>query len=259
MQLNLQFNFNRFWHLIKNDVVTNYRTLLTAAGAALGILLFINFISMLSTGEPAVSLVFYPLILFIGGYLITSLSFNDLHHPQRSYVFLTLPASNLEKFLSKLVLTTVGYVLGTLILYFLFSVLMSTVNLIIFQESHPLFNPFDRVIWITIGVYLITQSIFMVGAVYFRKHAFIKINLFLFIVQIALALFAVILVKLVFIGYFEGWQFNFDDIKLPSIAVEQRLENFFWGFVQFMKFLFYWVLAPVLWLVSYFRLKETEA
>jgi len=81
MQLNLQFNFNRFWHLIKNDVVTNYRTLLTAAGAALGILLFINFISMLSTSEPAVALVFYPLILFIGGYLITSMSFSDLHHP----------------------------------------------------------------------------------------------------------------------------------------------------------------------------------
>jgi len=259
MQLNLQFNFNRFWHLIKNDVVTNYRTLLTAAGAALGILLFINFISMLSTREPAVSLVFYPLILFIGGYLITSLSFSDLHHPQRSYVYLTLPASNLEKFLSKLVLTTVGYVLGTLILYFLFSVLMSIVNLIIFQQSHPLFNPFDRIIWITIGVYLITQSIFLLGAVYYKKHAFIKTNLFLFLLQLTVSIFIVFLVKIVFWNYIQGWSFSPEDIILSSPAVEQQLENFFWGFAQFMKFIFYWVLAPVLWLISYFRLKETEA
>lgn len=259
MQVNSRFDLNRFWHLMKNDIVTNYRKLLIAAGAALGVLLFFNIISMFGSSGPAASLVLYPQLLFIVGLLKTSSSFKDLHHPQRSYVYLTLPASNLEKFLSKLAVTTVGHVLATLVLFFTFSVLMAAISPLIFQQSYPLFNPFDRIVLVLISIYIIVQSIFMVGAVYFRKNAFVKTLFSLFMLQIALALFVGILVKLVFIGYFEGWHFTFDAIRLSSPVVEQQLENFFWGFAQFMKFLFYWILAPVLWLVSYFRLKETEA
>ena len=259
MQVNSRFDLKRFWLLIKNDLLTNYRTILITAGAAIGILLFINMVAMLTNGEAVVPLAFYLLMLFIGGFIVTSQSFNDLHHSQRSYVYLTLPASNLEKFLSKLVLTTIGYVTGTLILYFLFSVLMSVLNALLFGYGYPLFNPFDRVVWICIGIYIITQSIFLLGAVYYKKQAFIKTNLFLFLLQLAVSIFIVFLVKIVFWNYIQGWSFSPEDIILPSSALEDQLENFFMGFARLMKLIFYWLFAPFLWLITYFRLKETEA
>ncbi len=254
-----RFEIGRFWQLIKNDLFTNYRALLIAGGAAIGILLFINIISILGSREVLVPIVFYPLMLFIGGYIVTSVAFNDLHHPQRSYVYLTLPASNLEKFLSKLLLTTLGYVLGTLVLYFLFSVLMSLINVTFFGHGYPLFNPFDEVVWTTIGIYVITQSIFLLGAAFFRKNAFLKTVFTLFILQIALSLFVGLLARILFWKYFSGWEFGFDDMIISSHGLEQSLENFFIGFGHLMKFVFFYLLAPFLWFVTYFQLKETEA
>ncbi|MFH1851999.1 MAG: hypothetical protein ABIA75_06605 [Candidatus Neomarinimicrobiota bacterium] len=253
-----KFDLNRFWHLVKNDLLTNYRTILIGGGAALGLLFFINIISILSDGEVLVPLVFYPLMLFIGGYIVTSLAFQDLHHPQRSYVYLTLPASNLEKFLSKLVLTTVGYIFGTLVLYFLFSLVMSLLNLLLFSHGYPLFNPFDRIVWITIGIYTITQSIFMLGAAYFRKNALIKTIFSLHALAFAVIVFTGIVFRIVFWDLFNGFEFNAHDFDFPSNMAEKRLENFFLGFAEVMKFIFFYLLAPFLWLITYLRVKETE-
>ncbi len=253
----IEFNGGRFWHLIKNDLLTNYRTLMIAVGAALGLFLFANIISMISVDRVLVLTVFYPLILFIGGFIVTSQAFSDLHHPQRSYVYLTLPASNLEKFFSKLVLTTVGFVVFTLILYFLFSVFMSLVNLMLFGQSYPLFNPFGQTVWITIGIYAITQSLFLTGAVFFKRNALIKTLFTLFILQLVLSIFVAIVGRILFWDLFHGFEFSINVIE-PSFDIQEKWENFLFGFVDLMKFLFFWVLAPFLWFVTYTRLKETE-
>ncbi len=251
------FDLNRFWHLVRNDLFANFRSLLVAGGASIGLLLFINFFSMLG-GEVLVLPVFYCLMLFIGGYIITSLAFNDLHDPQRSYVYLTLPASNVEKFFSKLLLTSVGYIVAAMVLYFLFSVVMSLMNLVIFGESYPLFNPFDKVVWICNGVYFVTQSVFLLGAAFFRKNALIKTLLTIWLISTSVSIFAGIMFRITFWDFFDGWHFINENFIFSSIDLDQQLTDFFTGFGELMAFIFKWVMAPVLWFVTYMRLKETE-
>ncbi len=256
MQADTQFDIKRFWHLVRNDLFTNFRSLLIAGGAAIGILLFINFFSMLGDQQVLVLPVFYCLMLFIGGYIITSNVFSDLHHPQKNYVYLTLPASNLEKFISKLLLTTVGYILGAMILYFLFSVIMSLVNLLFFGFTNPLFNPFDEVVWICNGVYLVTQSIFLLGAAFFRKNALIKTVFALWVGATALGIFAALTGRILFWEFIDGWH---SDMFFHYFGLEEQLSDFFTSFGETMIFCFRWILAPVLWFITFLRLKEAEA
>ncbi len=254
---NPQFNPNRFWHLVRNDLFSNFRSLLIAGGAAIGLLLFINFFTILG-GEVFAPREFYCLMLFIGGYIITSVAYNDLHHPQKSYVYLTLPASNEEKFLSKLLLTSVGFIFAAMLLYLVFSILMSLVSLIVFGESYPIFNPLDRVVWICNGVYFITQSIFLLGAVIFRKNTLIKTLLSLWLIASALSIFAGIVFRITFWEFFDGWNFIDNHFYFSSVELDQKFTDFFTGFGKLMAFCFKWLIAPVLWLVTYLRLEETE-
>jgi len=259
MQPKCHFRFKRFQRLIRNDLFVQYRTLLIAGGAILGILIFINFLSLLGNSRVTAPAGFYPLLLFAGGYIISSMAFTDLHHPQKSYLYLTLPCSNTEKFLSRLVLTSVGYGLATLILYFLFSAIISLLSLLLTGYASPLFDPFEREIFISLGVYLVTQSLFLLGAVYFRRHAFIKTVLSLFGLLLVLALFTLLILRL---SFWNDWVNLRDDPRglfISSELTKASLESFFIALGQTLKYLFWTVLAPFFWIVTFLRLKETEA
>ncbi len=258
MQPKSPFRFNRFQRLIKNELLTQYRTLLIAGGAILGILLFINFLSLLGNNRAVAPTSFYGLLLFAGGYIVSSMAFTDLHHPQKSYLYLTLPCSNAEKFLSRLILTSVGYGLATLILYFLFSALISLLSMLLTGYAPPMFNPFDREIFISLGVYLVTQSLFLAGAVYFRKHAFIKTVLSLFGLLLLLLLFTLLILRLFFWNDWVDLRNYPRDLFVSSGLTKATLESFFITLGKILKYLFWTVLAPFFWIVTFLRLKETE-
>jgi hypothetical protein len=245
------FNPKRLWLLLRNDVLSFYRSTLISVGTLVVVLLLFFFVSTVSGRQGGSYLPIFGLILFIGGFLFTSSSFSDLHHKHKSALFLTLPSSNLEKFLGKLILTSVGYAVGVLVFFHLFTLLVYGLNLLFFDRPLTPFNPFQAHIFEYIGAYLVTQSIFLLGAVTFKTRAFIKTILSISGFFLALMLFSFFVIWLFYKDYFTG-QVVVETFQIESVIHNKHI------FVEIVRILFWVVLAPFLWWISYLRLRESE-
>jgi hypothetical protein len=175
---------------------------------------------------------------------------------------LTLPASSLEKFASKLVVTSIGYVLVSLVLYFIFSVIAFALSRLAFGVAHGIFDPSQPVILLCIGIFLVTQSIFLLGAVYFRRNSFIKTILFLFVSSIVYCAFIALVGALTFyiMLLVTGIEFPFDlffkGLYYPSIP--PAMYDLSGVFVVVIRIVFWFILAPLIWVMAFFRLKDIE-
>lgn len=242
----MNFNVQRFALLIKLDVTTNCKAILNfiAATASILFLCFLIFPTDYTANNFHPRL--YNILLFIGGFWITSLAFREFHDTERNYIFLTLPCSNLEKFLCKLLLTSLGYVLAISVGYFILSIVISVFSLIVWQQSQPLFNPLHHDILSNICYYLILQSVFLLGSVYFKKHVMSKILLSISCFMIILFIIIIICTRFFF------------ELNAFSVAPFTNYEYLFNLLPNFVRAIFWVYLAPLCWLVTYLRLTEVE-
>ena len=261
MNTNAVFDFRRFYLLIRNVLILNRTTILINAGAVAGIALFISGIKAFQGDTPNIHQKLYVVILFGGGFLITGRIFKELHHKERGSAWLMIPASVLEKFTSRLFLSTIGYIAGSVFFWFLFSVISEGLNWLLFKETNVLFNPFNRRIMRSIAFYVVLQSPFLVGAVYFRKLAIGKTILVLIACFVVVLLVVVVGTKLVFWNYFNGLIPTFEAVSQFSelafsfnAQIVSILRMIGWG----GRLLFWGVIAPLGWIIGYYRLKETE-
>jgi hypothetical protein len=263
MNMNAFFNPKRFWLLIKKDVYTQYKTYLIGLGAIFCILIVINIASIASYKYWNFNLVFYPLTLFIGGFIFTSLCFNELYQEQSRISYVMLPASVFEKFVSKLVITSIGYVIVSLIIYFLFSVIVFFFNSLIFGIAHRIFNPFHPVIWVCVRVYLITQALFLFGAVCFRKNTLVKTILSLFGLAFVYTIFvsAVIVIMYCVFSVNGHIYFSFElftEAGPRGVAYPSIIKTITILLAYNIRLLFWFAFAPFLWIITFYRLIEIE-
>lgn len=257
------FSPRRFLLLLRRDFSNSYRSVLIAMAAVSGFIILISALSVLQRGNGNFHIVLFAQLLFIGGYIVSSLSFKELHQPDRSYFYCTLPGSLAEKFSSKLLVTSLGYALGVLIFYTIAGAVSEGINRIIFGRGHYLFNPFTRDIFFMIAIYLVTQSVFLTGSVFFRKLAFLKTTLIVNGAAIAVGLIIALTFYLTFREHIHSGDL---DPRIQAIftelghtgRMEAELGSFAKTFLTLIKILFWYVLAPVCWLISYFKLSETE-
>ena len=252
----------RCWLLVRNALLLNRSAILIVSAAIGGVSLIISGMDALTACRPGFHQGLYLAILYVGGLIVTSKSFNELHHPQKGTAWLVLPASSLEKFASRWLLSTCICVIGTLIIYFFFSVISEGLNALLFGGRHPLFQPFDGTVMKGIALYFVLQAPFLAGAVTFRKHALSK-TLLVFIVYTFIFSFVVILaVRILFSSHFDGMLFSDGFIhRLPEVMFGDlststgkigRIGLWTW------RILFWAVAAPVFWTIGYYRLEETE-
>ncbi len=253
-----QFNPKRFYLLTRNTILINASKILIVAGFVGSLVLLISgLLAFQQTGDQ-LHIRFYVFFLFVSGILVSSHTFRNLREDATAGAWLTLPASIFEKFASRLFLTSIGYVLATGTIYFLISVLSEGLNRTLFDYAHPLFNPFARTVWIPVTVYLVVQSVFLTGSVFFRRFAFIKTLLFLTLLCLALVLFFWLSLRIILgdrvdalieHGFQIAWHMLGSDWLLQVKDTLVRMAGtLFWG-----------ILAPFCWVVSFFRLKELEA
>ena len=251
------FNWRRFVHLLKNEIMGSYRSLLVSAGAVSGVLMVI-YLAQIATGHPtAFHSVYYPLVLFIGGFLISSKIFGVIHDRRQNYVYLTLPASNCEKLVSKLTLSALGWVIGSVVFYFLFSVLAAAIGQLIWNDSMVIFNPFDNLYLKSAGIYLILQSMFVFASVYFKKNAMAKLVASLFLIGMLIALFTGLMARIILAKYIP-WHGNMTIDFDNYIFQSNNIESLFLTIGEIIKYLFLILMAPYFWVLSYIRLRETE-
>jgi hypothetical protein len=99
------------------------------------------------------------------------------------------------------------------------------------------------------GIYLTTQTIFLVGAIHFRRAQFFKTVLSLFALMMAISAFAVIIGFAVFHN-----ELPFDNMK-GNVNINLMDSE---GWSNASKILFWLLLAPFMLIVTYFKIKERE-
>jgi hypothetical protein len=215
-----------------------------AAAAIMGVLLLITLATAYFSPQKLHQMVgFYQFTFWLVGLIFTSQIFLELHAPNQAYSFLTLPVSTLEKLMGSWLLTSPLYVLGfTAISYliYLLGVLVTG-----FAVSPLTF--FAQGYWQSVASYMVIQTIFLWGAVYFRKNNFLKTVLAQLVLSVLLGLYVAALVMVLY-----GGNLNIEsETSQPPAFVENV-------FVPIMNVLYWGVLGPYMLLVTYFTLKERQ-
>ncbi len=260
--MKIEFNVRRFGLLLKKDAFSVYRTAAVSAMAVSLVVILISLISVWSGDiDPAFHQIFFPTILILGGFIVTSRVFIDMHSSKTIHDWMMLPASLLEKHLSRLLASTILWILGALVGYSIISLVSEGLNGLIFGRGHLLFNPFAIEIWKTIPYYLVTQSIFFLGAAYFRKNHLIKTVLILALFALVLALVIALLGRVVFWDYFSGFFIPKESMRIGTTggpAQGAQIESFLQVMSVIGKTLYWGILAPFCWFLSYLRIREQE-
>jgi len=165
------FSFSRFFRLLRNEfwLVSN------GIWAIFGILLFILII-LVAAGDfenddlPFHQFMYASMVLF--GFFISAAAFKELHKEEESYLWLALPGSLLEKYLCRLVLTSLGYFIVASIAYALFALALNTALAVIYGMTVTPLNPFSSFALKCLAIYLVGHSFIFAGAAYFRQLSY---------------------------------------------------------------------------------------
>ena len=264
------FSAGRIGLLLRRDVAHGYRGTLIAMASVAGVVVLLSLLTMLGirSGGGSLHVSFFSGLLFVGGFIYTSLVFRELHNGAAATLFLTLPSSALEKFASKAVVTSVGFAVGALAFSTVIAALSEGLNWLIFRTNNALFNPVAPDVLRMVAFYVVTQSVFLLGSVYYRKMALLKtvgvVSLLSTVAfMLALLLAAALLgdhITLVPVG--SGRKLEVDPeiarvvtgIANGSIPMPAGLH----AFQRAMEVLFWAALAPACWVIGYLKMREKE-
>lgn len=272
------FNGRRFGRLLVRELAYGYRGLLIAmAAVAGGIIVFSAFGALLMSARGAAEgtvqgngyFGFFQGLLFLGGFIATSLAFREVWQNGSGIAYLTLPGSVFEKFVVKLLATSVGYAVGVVVFITATAAASEALDRLVFGVGHGFFDPFAPAVLQAIVRYLVVQSFFLLGSIWFRKLAFVRTVLWLVLFAAAFGILSMIALRigLSHLGAaagraggmrFGGWSFNlngmgFQDLFTPGTP----------GYSGAMAFkvaaeALFIALAPASWVAAYFRLGEAE-
>ena len=251
----MKFNFTRFVNLIKRDFITHKKNILYICSGIWGFLAGAIAINYASNNNPSYSNARFwvPImlgLLLIGGLTFTAMVFKEFKTPGGRLQFLSLPASNLEKVMSRWL-----YSLILLPLFITGSVWLVSSFCLAEGES----------IWYQLGearpylpwLFVLLHAFTFLLALFFNKLVPVKVLL----TSAAVNIISVLLVSLIFILIFREYIDFQGQVKLDESMTMSRDGQSFFEYTVFpkLKFIAYFILAPFLWIVSYFKMKEKEA
>ncbi len=244
------FSISRFLYLLKNELLVHFRTSMITFGAIISVLSTLALLSNIGLGLKGIHVEFFKIILVLGGYLLTAVSFKVLHHKKSASFYLMLPAALFEKLLSKLILTSIGHVAGISLLYYLITYLVSWISIWLFGQALPTFNLFTDSNLTCVSFYLITQSIFLLGSIHFKSRQFIK-------TVFSIWLFGVVI--LISIGISAWYILDYSIRELDMHNFYQMLfKQYNTPVFKILKYSIWFGVAPFFWFVSYLKLKKHE-
>jgi hypothetical protein len=250
MNLSNYFEPSRFWLLLKMELYKIRKGFLLTFVVIFG-LLFTGFIlenifssNKIFDSHPAG----YAFFLLIGGFILSSLAFNDLSNPLRRYNYLTLPASTFEKFFSMWLLTCVCWIIMFTLTFIIYTLIANSIGHLFFKKMTFLaFEPLAKTPINSIKYYIIFQAIFLVGAVHFRGYVFPKtIFTLLLFGMVCGIIFYVIMADIIHSDFECPGDFN-PLLEKPLLKI--------WHIV---RWLVWWMMAPLGWVITYMGLKDQE-
>lgn len=252
MSLSNSFDRSRLWWLMKLELTRSKKGILMTLMVAFGIHFFIGMLLSLVL-EPHIVVVehseSFAFLMIIAGFILSSLAFGDLRSALKRVNYLMLPVSTFERFLCMWLLTSIGWILLITISFTLYTLIANPIGQLIFRQvTFMPFDPLGPVPLSAMKYYFVCQSIFLAGAAGFRGYALPKTLLVLIGVATVFGGIFWLIMSDVFLSEHEcsGGECELIDV----IAVQ--------GIWQVAKGVFWWLLAPLFWVITYFRLKEQE-
>lgn len=205
------FDFVRFKNYFVHEITERKKLLLIGMAAMFfglfGFELLVGMVGYAYTDEsmhPDVLYgffsVIYAITLSVGMLISASLSFSDFTRKTSRMNFLVLPASTLEKFITKILIYCVGFTVIMSGICFavdalrvgLFSLIYSNVEYKFLHNSIDLISIESSAVSVLCSNIFFEQAIYVLGATIFTRYAFLKTFLAKFIINNMLGLLLII-------------------------------------------------------------------
>jgi len=254
METTKSFSIKRLLLMLQKDVFDNFKYVLIGYGSIIGLFTFIFMVALMQGIAIQSFDKFYTVGLTLIGIFIAGMAFNDFRVKEKSMSYLTLPASLFEKFLSMLLLTTIGVALSFTVVFYVFNGLAFLIGTLLFNTEPGILNIFnEEILYSVLSVFGI-QSVFLAGAVSFKKAPLFLTLLALFIVGLVLLIYSGILSFIAFHDLATSTQgsgtFNMV-FNTNSLESEPSTLDFVGKVLKIS-------LVPLFWLIAFLKLKEKE-
>jgi hypothetical protein len=190
----------------------------------------------------------YNIFLLIGGIAFTSIIMWEFRTVAGRTQYLILPASNFEKWLTRLIYSLIIYPLYIILL---FTIIGTFGN--VYEDSTSL-----RIfLFASMKLYLVLHAFMFLAAIWFNNYSAPKA----FFYGLAVFFIAVIIIsiffRIIFQDVYNGVLLMNPDVRIePNEAFQNQIENVY---APILENLFWFGLPVYFWVVSYFKMKEKEA
>lgn len=255
--MNNFFSYERFSLLVKRQWTENYFILMMGVvvyASIVAVIYSINFdVESNFTLNKSAQTSMFVLGLFAGGTLFANYIFKDFGNKTQTLSFLMTPASHFEKLCVGLFYSLIAFPIAFFFVFgavdFAFVALSGNQsNEIIYksildeyQQHSILLN-----VWITLQVFA------LLGAIYFGKMSYIKTAFTGFLIIAAGGLLEYLFFKIIVGDDSLHSHVNLSSENRHNLSAEFNFVN------DTTKFISYYLLAPFLAIVAYFKLKEKE-
>ncbi|WP_247232139.1 hypothetical protein [Telluribacter sp. SYSU D00476] len=260
--MNQNFSIKRFRLLVKLEIAERGRNYVLMGSLLVGLMLVLMLPMTINKGYSGLLNLLHPLALFMvllfGGSLYTSQAFMHYGSPSTGIAALMIPASRLEKYLCALLINLLFVVPFLLLFLFLHSWAVDYANQGLSADSYKYSRiPRDPLMYFAI-LYLLIQGTVMLGSLYFARLSYVKTAAAFFISFVVIT-FLSMLMAFVFTDFptkvvafpFSSWRIWFG-MAGTVYFVEYPRE------VQYLVYLFPFILLLGLWYTTYVRLTEKE-
>lgn len=259
MNYTTNFSIKRIFLLIQKYIVETKKHYLKTLIILLGIPIFALIISYFNNQNLFANLsAIYKLGLLIFGILIINKTFYDLRNKEKTPQYLTIPASNAEKLISELTISTIVFFIFYNSIFYIFNFITLAAGKFLGIEVE-IISIFDVNILKMWGIYIIIMSIFLVGAATFHKNHIRATLLTITALITAVFLYTILLITILVLTknlYFENFPHHMNHKNVNLSGEEELLK--FKSLFYFIKYFVFYALSPILWIVTYFKLKERQ-
>jgi len=253
--MNTTFKFNHLVLILKRYFIENKSRELTYWGMMILVFTFVH-----SSGSTKI-------ILYIMGFIFASKQFKSFAFTPGGMHYLLIPATHLEKLISAIFLTTIYYFTMFTITYSIGNILGTTLFNLVFTQSTPVVwdflsatgsHSFGNDINFSMGNsflemiinFLILQSVFMLGSIYFKHNAIGRTMLSIFAIYFVFGMIELFLFKVIFVDISVLRGMSSFNLMAGNSILQTNLMN---GLKVFS-----YILIPLFWTVTYFRLTEKQ-
>jgi hypothetical protein len=275
------FHFKRWCSLLSKHWTENGKKyglfLLAYAGLLLTWYSFILVMNDRGLIDVDIQFTSYFIGLYLAGCLYASTLFADLNSRREGVNYLALPASQLEKMLCVLFFGVLIFFMAYTVVFYLIDIPMVQLSNRIL-EKHPryfldsrikiptsiVYNIFtavegpipERLYHVFLLGFFSIQAIFILGPLYFSRYALIKS-----IVVVLLILILGVIVEQKIVNYFlpQGWYAQeFSWVQYDEAGHPSRYIFLPGSLTKITSSLLQWGLPLLIWVITYYRLKEKQ-